>query len=235
MNFTELPLLPPFGNANSLVMDKLTEIIQYAIPSSWNKKLREQGKDPLVLGMPAFLTALEDLEASETDFQKASTNTSSSAKSSPKKSSKKSQKSSKTATSNSALDSEKPFFCLKHGGGKNSTHDSNSCHVLKKLANSTDKPKSKNKTWTKKAKSKTVDSKKELTAFIAKKVKAELNAFTNGKVKKPDKDKKRKAELNAIDLKSDKDDDNTVSLGDFDYDKLEGMSLDGNRSNTPRP
>ena len=78
----------------------LTEIIHYAIPSSWNKKLQEQGKDLLVMGMPAFLTALEDLEASETDFQKASTNTSSSTRSSTKKSGKKSRKSNKTATSN---------------------------------------------------------------------------------------------------------------------------------------
>ena len=44
--------------------------------------------------------------------------------------------------------------------------------------------KSKNKTWTKKAKSETTDSKKELAAFIAKQVKAELNAFS-GKDKKP--------------------------------------------------
>ena len=95
--FTDLPLFPPFGTAKSLAMDKLTEIIpQYAIPSSWNKKLREQGEDPLVMGMPAFLTTLEDLKASEMDFQKALTNTSSSARSSPK-TGKKSRKSSKTA------------------------------------------------------------------------------------------------------------------------------------------
>ena len=43
--------------------------------------------------------ALEDLEASEMDFQKASTNTSSSDKTSIKKSGKKSRKSNKTAIS----------------------------------------------------------------------------------------------------------------------------------------
>jgi hypothetical protein len=93
---------------------------------------------------------------------------------------------------------------------------------MKKLATSLEKSKSKNKTWTKKAKKETTDSKKELAAFIAKKVKAEINSF--GKDKAKNKDKKRKADLNAIDLQSDGDDD-TVSLGNFDYDKLEGMSL----------
>ena len=36
---------------------------------------------------------------------------------------------------------------------------------------------------------------------------------------------KRKADLKAIDFKSDKDDDDTVSFGDFDYFKLKGLSF----------
>ena len=43
MNAVELPLLPPFAVTNILGEDELTEIIQYAIPNLWNKKLREQG------------------------------------------------------------------------------------------------------------------------------------------------------------------------------------------------
>ena len=54
-----------------------------------------------------------------------------------------------------------------------------------------------------------------MAAIIQKAVKAELNSFVSNK-------KKRKAELNAIDAKAD---DDTVSLGDFDYEKLEGMSF----------
>ena len=97
----------------------------------------------------------------------------------------------------SSSNKENSFYCLKHG--KNTMHDSNECHVMKKLADSLDKSKSKNKTWTKKAKKETTDSKKELATFIAKKVKAKVNAFGKNKAK-PNKDKNRKAELNAIDL-----------------------------------
>jgi hypothetical protein len=224
MNISELPLLPPFQAANSLGNDEITEIIQYAIPNSWNKKLREQGKDPLNMRANVFLQALEDLESSETDFEKASTNSSTNTKSSKKLSNKKSKKSNKTYDNSS--NKENSFYCLKHG--KNATHGTDDCHVMKKLATSLEQSKSKNKTWTKKAKKETTDSKKELAAFIAKKVKAEVNAF--GKDKAKNKDKKRKAELNAIDLNSDKEDDGTVSLGDFDYEKLEGMSFNDDES-----
>ena len=75
MNSLELPLLPPFGAGNSLGDDELTEIIQYAVPSSWNKKLRKQGQDPINMGLSTqFLQALEDLEAAEQDFDKAPAN-----------------------------------------------------------------------------------------------------------------------------------------------------------------
>ena len=56
MNHIELPLLPPFGQANCMGDDEITEYIQYAIPSSWNKKLRKQGRDPLTLGLAALCT-----------------------------------------------------------------------------------------------------------------------------------------------------------------------------------
>ena len=79
INNTELPLLPPHTQANSLGDDEIIEIIMYAIPNSWNKKLREQGKDPVLMTREDFFKALENIESSETDFDKASSNNSPSA------------------------------------------------------------------------------------------------------------------------------------------------------------
>ena len=61
MNNTEFPLLLPFGVGSLLGADKMNEIIKYAIPNSWNRKLQEQGKDPLLMGLFTFLQALEDI------------------------------------------------------------------------------------------------------------------------------------------------------------------------------
>ena len=81
------------------------------------------------------------------------------------------------------------------------THDTNDCTFLKNAAKNSGNPKrtkSKNQTWKRDANKKTNESKKDLAAFIAKKVKAEINAFH-----KPRKtDKKRKADLNAIEINS---------------------------------
>ena len=98
-------------------------------------------------GLGPFLQALEDLKASKQDFDWASTN--SSMKSSSKKfSNKKGKKSNKSNGFQPSKDNDKEgsFYCLKHG--KNATHDTDDGHVMKKLAASLDKSKSKNKTWT---------------------------------------------------------------------------------------
>ena len=57
INTTELPMLPPYAVTNSLCDDEMIEIIMYAIPNSWNKKLREQGKDPVLTTKDAFFKA----------------------------------------------------------------------------------------------------------------------------------------------------------------------------------
>ena len=223
MNATELPRLPPFATANLLGDDEMIEIIVYAIPNSWNKKLREQGKDQVLMTKLNFFKATEDIESSETDFEKASSSHPSG------KSSSKTSKKKRSNKPNGLNGSDDQFYCLKHG--KNASHDTKNCTFLKNAAKKSGNPKntkSKNQTWKRDANKKKGESKKDLAAFIAKKVKAEVNAFH-----KPRKtDKKRKADLKAIEINESKDDDDTVSLDEFDYEKLEGMSFSDNDSDS---
>ena len=218
INNEELDWIPPFQTSNKLAMDELLEIWQFAIPNSWLRKLAEQGKDPVTMTSTEFLTAAEYLESAEGDFENA-----------PKSSaSPNSQSSKKKKKSNGKHGSDKSnnngdYYCMYHK--KNDTHATADCKILKSLAegklkgtsSKTNKKdyKSKNKTYNRDAKKSSDDAKKDMAAIIQKAVKAELNSFVSNK-------KKRKAELNAIDAKAD---DDTVSLGDFDYEKLEGMSF----------
>ena len=218
INNEELEWIPPFLPSNKLNMDELLEIWQFAIPNSWLRKLAEQGKDPVTMTSTEFLNAVEYLESAEGDFDSA-----------PKSSaSPNSQSSKKKKKSNGKHGSDKSnnngdYYCMYHK--KNDTHATADCKILKSLAegklkgtsSKTNKKdyKSKNKTYNRDAKKSADDAKKDMAAIIQKAVKAELNSFVSNK-------KKRKAELNAIDAKAD---DDTVSLGDFDYEKLEGMSF----------
>jgi hypothetical protein len=218
INCSELPLLPPFSPVNSLTHDELIEIVQYAVPNSWSRKLREQGKDPLVMGMNIFLDAMEAIESAEVDFSSASNKDSGTPSKKSSKSSKKAKRSNKSNSNDSG-----EYYCLKHG--KNSTHNTDDCLVLKKLANKGDgntNTKSKNKTWKRDANKSTSESKKEVAAFLKKAVKKELNSYLKSK-DKPN-DKKRKADLNAID--ADDLSEGEVSLGGFDYDKFDDLNLD---------
>jgi hypothetical protein len=219
INYSELPLLPPFSPANSLTNDEIIEIIQYAVPNSWSRKLREQGKDPLLMGTTLFINAMEAIESAETDFNAASNGDSGTSAKKSNKSSKKAKRSNKSTNSGDGGE----YYCLKHG--KNSTHATDDCLVLKRLANKgsgNTNTKSKNKTWKRDADKSTSESKKEVAAFLKKAVKKELNSFL--KAKGQSKDKKRKADLNAVD--ADLLSDGEVSLSGFDYDQLDNLNFD---------
>ena len=183
----------------------MIEIWQYAIPSSWNKKLQEQGKDPVLMSATEFVTAAEYIESSESDFEKV-----------PRKKEGHSSKKKKT------LSNDKPGslkYCKVHG--KNMTHNTEDCKVIKSQNSDgksyEKKPYSKNKTWNRDANKSTEKSKKDFHAFIAKAAKKELNAFASKK-------NKCKKELNAVDLDvSDED----ISLKDFDYSDFDKLSFNG--------
>lgn len=207
INEEELALLPPFTTANKLDFSEMVEIWQYAIPSSWNKKLQEQGKDPVLMTADEFITATEFIESSETDFEKV-----------PRKKDGHSSKK-KKSTSNDKPGSLK--YCKVHG--KNKTHSTEDCKVIKNQGSDgksyEKKPYSKNKTWNRDANKSTDKSKKDFHAFIAKAVKKELNAFASKK-------NKRKKELNAVDAEPDVSDED-ISLKDFDYSEFDKLSFNG--------
>ena len=211
INEEELPLLPPFKTDNKLDKSEMIEIWQYAIPSSWNRKLQEQGKDPVLMTAAEFITATEFIESSEQDFSTV-------------KSKKEGQSSASKKKKNSSNDKSGSLkYCKVHG--KNSTHSSADCKVLKEQRSSgksTEKKSySKNKTWSRDANKSTGDSKKELALFIAKTVKKELNSFAA-----KGKNKKRKGDLNAVDRDTNQEEsDDDSFLKDFDYEQLENLSL----------
>jgi hypothetical protein len=202
INNEELELLPPFTVANKLDCSEMAEIWQYAIPASWNKKLQEQGKDPVLMSASQFITATEYIESAETDFDKDPKKD----KSSKKKDDKKSSGGTK--------------YCKVHG--QNKTHDTANCKVIKGQGSGAKsyekKPFSKNKTWNRDSNKSSYKSKNDLAAFIAKTVKAEINSY--GK-------KKSKKDLNAIDKDEEGEVKDDVSLKDFDYDQLDNLSFTG--------
>ena len=208
INTQDLPMFPPFDTANSMSEEEIREIIQYAIPNSWNRKLREQSKDPLTMTLANLITTLENYESAESDFDPASKTKKPTTKN--KNGSKgKAKASSKTADS----DGDGEFYCMKHG--KNSTHDTNACKVLKNLIKSEGKPsvnkKSTNKTW-KRDKSTDKKVKKEesnLASIVKKAVKAEMKSV-------------KKRDLHAMDITSADDDD--IDMSGIDFEELEGMS-----------
>lgn len=204
LNTQDLPELPPFETANSMGEEEIREIIQYAIPNSWNRKLREQSKDPLTMSLSALINTLEDYESAESDFEPAS-------KSTGKKANGKNKKGSKPKSSSKTTDGEE-YYCLKHG--KNTTHGTDECKVLKNLIKSESKPsvakKSNNKTW-KRDKSndkKKVKEESNLASLVKKAVKAELKGA-------------KKRDLNAMQMTSDDDD---IDMSGIDFEELEGMS-----------
>jgi len=216
INDKELPMLPPFAATNKLSALEVQEILQYAIPSSWSRKLQEQGHDPVTMNITEFITKVEFIEGAE-EFTIPKKNDSS-----------KTTSKSKGKGKSLIKDGDKPsHYCLHHG--KNHTHDTNDCKVMKEQAKrvkSKDNGGSKsygNKTWSRSANENRDKSKKELAMFISKTIRKELNSFSAKK--------KRKADLNVVERNDDaskKSDDD--SLADFDYDKLENMSFDDNSS-----
>jgi len=207
INEEELALLPPFSTNNKLDFSEMIEIWQYAIPSSWNRKLQEQGKDPVLMTANEFVTATEFIESSEADYAKV-----------PRKKDSTSSKKKKSAKTENPGGTK---YCKYHG--KNNTHTTEECKVLKAQKEGKKVSFGKNKTWSRDSDKSTSKSKKDLSAFIAKAVKKELNSFNSKK-------NKRKADLNAIDANgegSDNDSDSDISLKDFDYEQFENLSFNG--------
>ena len=206
INQEELPRLPPFQENQSLAMDEVLEIMQYAIPNSWNKEMRRQGFDPLQNSLKKFIDFCERQEESE-GFHDTNT----------KNSSSKKKKDSRGHRSDSKDNSNgKKKYCKVHG--ENDTHTTNECKTLDGMI-SNNGNKSSNKTWKRNdygSKNSTNDSKKEMAALMRKFVRKEVHSLYKG-------GKKRKQEAHAVD----KDDDSYLKeFDDIDMDNIDLSQFD---------
>ena len=208
INEEDLMMLPPFLESNRIPEDEMKEIIQYAIPNSWNRKLREQSKDPLLMSYFELVTTLENYESAEVDFDATAKSGNSNGKGK-----KSNAKKGKGSTSKPKADGQEGSQnCLLHGW--NDTHSTEKCNTLKKLAEA-QKAKtggSKNKTW-KRPKDDTPskdDTKKEIQAFVKEAFKAELKAAKKRKTK----------DLNNVEIDRDGD------WADVDFEALEAFAKD---------
>jgi hypothetical protein len=187
INYDELPMLPPFGAAQSLSVDELLDILLYGIPKSWITEMDKQDFDPFAKSIAQVVDFCERMESAEN----YTTVTSKKVAASPAKKGKFHKAQGKSSSSNGDK------WCEYH---ESNTHNTSECTVLNKLKaskknNSSDKKPSAKKDW----KSKSNDAKKFTTK--------ELNAIVKKKVKQA------KKEVNAVaKRKSDDDDDDSDSV-----------------------
>ena len=205
INGTEIPLLPPFADDQSLSNDEIVDILLFATPKSWQKEMDRQGFDPVTRTPQEVVDFMERIETAEDfDGKPVSSNGNGNGHSSNGK--KSSKKKSKT---NGSPNSDDQKHCMLHGWGGHATED---CFKLKaeaqRLKGGSSSGGSTNKTWKNKAKDGKDKAKKDLATLIKKqvdeKVKKELASL----------EKKRKSnEVNAMELDDDK-------LQQFNYDNM---------------
>ena len=214
INDEDLPMLPPFAATNKIPEDEVKEIIQYAIPNAWNRKLREQSRDPVMMTYNQLVETLENYESAETDFDATGKSQNSNGNKTKKGNAKKgNNKSPNKANDN---DGDKPrYHCIRHG--YNNTHDTADCTVLKKLAdadkNAKGKSGSKNKTWKRTnddSKKDDTTTKQEVQAYVKEAFKAELKAAKKRKTK----------DLNNVEFNLDSKNDDT-DWNSVDFDELD--------------
>lgn len=213
INTKELTALPPFQRSNMLATSEMIDIILFGVPNVWEKEMAKQAFDPLSGTLEALVTFCEKLESAE-EFDKV-------AKPGANHQSNKKSKSDYSKRNNGNKGELK--YCSHHG--KNTTHSTNECKVLKGKAG---KPKSnydsspKNKTWNRKANDGKNKTKDELATFIKKTIQStvrkELHSFS----------KKRKS-----DNENSSNDDDDQSLNNFEqefknvsFDDIENMKID---------
>ena len=208
LNVEELPLLPPFNPNQGLQDDELIDILVSACPKSWSNEMDKQNFDPLLQTRAAVLDFLARMEtaAAEDPMNKVI----------PKKS-----KTSKDSASSGKSTGTK--YCHFHG--HNTTHDSNGCRTLKKMAESTtrsdgsdSKKRFGNKTWKRKADDNKSKTKKDLATFIKKTMRKELNSFAASKKRKTS-DKDDESSFDEAEL-------DNMDLSGFNYQDMENLSID---------
>ncbi len=200
INTEELLWLPPCEPTQRLPDDEIVDILCAATPSSWNKELTRQGKDPSTMTAIQVVHFFEDQEATE-DFN-----------GSAKPAAKKQGKKQKTSSSKSDQDND----CLYHGPN---THPTSVCKVVKSMiasAKGDSKQGGETKpSWKKKAFEAKRKAKRDLNAYIKQAVQKQLN-----NVEETLDEGKRKA------ASDDSDDDGSLNLAEFNYNDMEDLKID---------
>lgn len=204
VNYEEIPYLPPFkGPSQSLPDDELVEIITFACPKSWIREMDRQGKDPVDMTPWEVVDFLEQIESSE-DFDNDKT----------KQTAKKSKKDAKGKRNGGGK------YCSIHGNGNHTTEE---CRTIKShIEKAKSGGKSPNKTWNRKADDAKKAAKKELAAFVKKKVEEEMNAAEEAKKRKADEESdSTDEEVNAIEERV-----SDIDLQEFNYDNINVDDID---------
>lgn len=212
VNHEEMPYIPPFAPGQSLPEDELIDIVLNGIPKSWTREMDKQDFDPMEKTFRQVIDFCQRMEASE-DFEPSATT-----KTTDNKGSKNSKSNKKPKASGGGSDYE----CMFHG--KNNTHSTEDCLVLKNQVKSLKgdggKSPSKNKTWKRNADENKTKTRKELAAFVRKQARKELHAFAKKRKessKKEDSDDESSGSLNAMD---------NIDLSDFNYAKMDDLKID---------
>jgi len=181
-----LTLLPPFGNDQKLADDEIMDILEFAVPATWQKLMILHGFDPWTATRNDFIAFCERIESTELE---------------PEGTKSKTDQNGGNETKSSAKSSERGKTTIKHDGSKKGSHekycsyhkayghDMNECKVMLDQANKMRGAweASKNKTW-RRSDNKSNNDKKfnqhELNALIDEKVQEALQKQNKGKRKK---------------------------------------------------
>ena len=192
--------------------DELLEIIEHSLPNSWMKQavlMDFQPENHTYMEVIEFFERLEELGVGAESDQ---TNNNGKRKKVDKSSDKKRPR----------VDSSdrQSYDCEYHG--KNHTHDTRDCKVIKALREERDKKRSAKKHLHGKGKPSQGGqyfTEEELNTLVSKNLNKLLKKASNNK-----KTKKGKAEANAIDETN--PDDSDIDFGNFDFNNLELDSSD---------
>lgn len=114
----------PYHNGNptkSLDMDRLLDILEFGVPSSWQREFTVQGFDPMDQGLHKFLefcTCLESCEPSKVEPKGEK----------PTKSKTVGKRKAKVLTTPTAPSADLKLYCEMHG--PNRTHSTKDCFEL---------------------------------------------------------------------------------------------------------
>ena len=210
INNEELRILPPFKESNRLSEEDVIDIITNALPRRWLKEMDRMDFDPMDKSINELVDFCQRMESSE-EMDKDSNVAKN------KENSTKSKKKAKTGNGFSKSSKKGEYIpktdkhCAVHGA---CGHTSEECRTLQNMKSGSNKPRGnfKNKTWDRKSKDASKQTKEDLAVLISKTVRKELNAVA----KKADK--KRSAP------KGGESDSESVNLAEFNYDNMEKLS-----------